>query len=101
MKITSYHGLVENTSIHCDDSGIQALFTDLVGGLKGTRTWMLQAYETFTLKANVIIEWNKNLVLSSELTKVELHRERFRKLKFRPLALRQSEYEQYPSFFRN
>lgn len=37
MKITSYHGLVESTSIHCDDSGIQALFTDLVGGLKGVR----------------------------------------------------------------
>ena len=38
MKITSYHGLVESTSIHCHDSGIHALFTDLVGGLKGTRT---------------------------------------------------------------
>ena len=47
MKITSYHGLVESTSIHCDDSGIHALFTDLVGELKGTRTWMLQVYENW------------------------------------------------------
>ena len=71
MKITSYHGLVENTSIHCGDSGIQALFTDLVDGLKGTCTWMLQVYENCSLKANVIIEWNKNLVLSNKLIKVK------------------------------
>jgi len=38
MEITSYHGLVESTSIHCDDRGIHTLFTDLVGGLKGTCT---------------------------------------------------------------
>jgi len=37
MEITSYHGLVESTSIHCDDRGIHTLFTDLVGGLKGVR----------------------------------------------------------------
>ena len=34
---------------------------------------------------------NKNLVLSNELIKVELPRERFTKLTFRALALRQSE----------
>jgi len=56
MEITSYHGLVESTSIHCDDRGIHTLFTDLVGGLKGTCTWMLQVYENCTQKANVIIE---------------------------------------------
>jgi len=37
VKITSYHGLIEDTDIHCDDKTVHILFTNLVTGLKGTR----------------------------------------------------------------
>ena len=36
VRMMSYHGLLENIEIHCVDKEIRELFTDLVGGLKGT-----------------------------------------------------------------
>jgi len=35
MKITSYHGLIENVDIQCEEEEIHNLLTDLVSGLKG------------------------------------------------------------------
>ncbi|XP_068717871.1 lipoyl amidotransferase LIPT1, mitochondrial-like isoform X3 [Montipora capricornis] len=37
VRMMSYHGLLENIEIHCDDKEIRELFTNLVGGLKGAR----------------------------------------------------------------
>ena len=35
MKITSYHGLIENVDIQSCEEEIHSLLTDLVSGLKG------------------------------------------------------------------
>ena len=35
MKITSYHGLIENVDIQCGEEEIHSLLTDLVSRLKG------------------------------------------------------------------
>ena len=52
---------------------------------------MLKANSVLRAKNKANADQNKNLVLSNELIKVNYHRETFRKLTFRALALRQSE----------
>ncbi|XP_020625207.1 lipoyltransferase 1, mitochondrial-like [Orbicella faveolata] len=37
LKITSYHGLIENVDIQCDEEEMHSLLTDLVSELKGVK----------------------------------------------------------------
>jgi len=65
MKITSYHGLIENVDIQCEEEEIHSLLTDLVSGLKGKLHYQVRnSMCSFTPSQSVILLSNNSVRLN-------------------------------------